>query len=122
DRQITEPHHSSGRAFDAMWITDSPPQHLISATNTQYLAAVTQMAGDGLLPAIGPQPSQVVPHIFATGENDQVRTNISAGIRRELQVHTRMQTQRIKIRVIADARQYWHHDFECAATLNLLSR
>ena len=69
---------------------------------------------DGLGPALLFQPLQVVAGTFAAGQNNQVCRRNGLIRPHENQVHPRVQSQRIKIIVVADPGQYRHHHFQGA--------
>ena len=70
------------------------------------------MTADGRVPAIGAQVGQVTAHAFGTRQDDQVRRRYRLPRPHKLQVHLRVQAQRVKVGVIADARQHGHHHLE----------
>ncbi|MNZ90685.1 hypothetical protein D3C78_1096540 [compost metagenome] len=112
---------AAGRAFQPQRVFHPLAEHLQAATNTQHLAAVTQMPGDGLIPATGAQLRQIAAHALGTRQDDQVRRRNRIAWADELQVDLRVQAQRVEIGMVADARQHRHDHFECARGLVTLA-
>ena len=69
---------------------------------------------DGLRPALLLQPLQVVPGAFAAGQNNKIGWRNGFIRPHEHQVNARVESQRIKIVVVADSGQYRHHHFQGA--------
>ena len=67
-------------------------EHLQAAANPQQLAAITQMAGNCLIPAVLAQKSQISTDAFGTRQNDQIRRGNRLARANELQVDLRVQT------------------------------
>src|SRR2546421_5989479 len=59
DRQEPESRAAAGLAFEPKGVMDRLAQHLEAAAEPDELAAVAQVAQDGLLPRLRPQPGEV---------------------------------------------------------------
>ena len=95
--------------LDSMEIRHLRPEHLITTTDTDHLASVTQMTINRLIPAVVPQPLQVATDVFTAGQNNQVCRGLVTVGTHILQVDLRVQTQGIKIGVITDTREHRYH-------------
>lgn len=91
-------------AFQPVRIINPFTQHLEAPTDTQDLAAVTQMFFDLFVPSLLAQECQVSSGCLATGKNHQICRRPDLTHFHKTQVDLRVQAQRIKIIVIAHAR------------------
>ena len=66
------------------------------------------MTADGRVPTIGAQIGKITAHAFGARKDDQIRRRNGLARPDKLQVHLRVQTQRVEIGVIADSRQHRH--------------
>lgn len=81
-----------------------PPQHLVAAAQANEFAAVAQMAGDGLIPALSAQPVKVGTHRLGTGQDDQIGGRQGFAGADPAEIDFRMQTQRVEVVVIRSPR------------------
>ena len=105
------------RAFQAVGIVDARAEHLKAAADAEDLAAVAQVAGDGGVPAVLAQARQVGAHALRAGQDDQVGRRYRLAGADELQIHLRVQAQRVEVGVVADARQHRHRHAQHFAVL-----
>ena len=74
-----------------MRVVNLPAEHLQAATNTQNLAAVAQVAGDGDVPALLAQPREIGAHTLGARQDDQVARRYRLARPDEGQLHLRVQ-------------------------------
>ncbi len=70
------------------------------------------MTLDCCLPAVGTQPGEIGTHTLGAGQDDQVGGRNGLSGTDETKIDLRVQTQRIEVGVVADARQHRHHHFQ----------
>ena len=87
---------------------DRRSQHLKAAAQADELAAVAQVARNRLVPPVRAQPGEVGAHVLAAGQDDEIGGGNGFIRADKAQRHLRVQTQRIEIRVVTDARQHRH--------------
>ncbi|MNN33746.1 hypothetical protein D3C81_1475160 [compost metagenome] len=96
-------------------------EHLQAATDTDQFATIAQVPFDGLVPAALAQLCQVTAHALGARQDDQVGSRDRLAWTDELQVHLRVQAQRVEVGMVADARQYRHDHLEHALALRPLA-
>ena len=99
-------------AFETERIVNRPPQHLVAATQADEFAAVAQMAGDGLIPALSAQPVEVGTHRLGTGQDDQIGGRQGFAGADPAEIDFGVQTQRVEVVVIRSPRVGRRDDFQ----------
>ena len=106
ERQPAQACTGPGRPLEPERVMHLLAEHLQPAANPQHLAAVAQVPRHRRVPAIGTQVREVTAHAFRARQDNQVGGGNRLARADELQVHLRMQAQRVKVGMVADARQY----------------
>ena len=110
--QPAKPRAAARIAFQPVRILNPLTQHLEAPANTQHLATITQVFFDLFVPSLLAQECQVSAGCLTTREDDQIRRRPDLTHFHKTQLHLRVQAQRIKIIVIAHARQHRYHHLE----------
>ncbi len=104
ERQVSQPLAGTGQVFQPQGVGNALPQHLKAAADTDKLAAIAQMAGYALIPALLADKSQVGAHILAAGQQQEIQPWKFALMGRPyiIKLDIRMQPQRVKVGMVAD--------------------
>ena len=94
--------HAACFALQAQRIVQRLAQHLHATAQTDQFAAVTQMALQIILPAVGAQPSQIGAHRLGAGQYHHVGWRRRLRGRDEPKIDLGMQAQGIEIVVIGE--------------------